>query len=117
MLVDFENEHERLYGHRSDPDNPLEVVIVRLIGRVESRVPQKFEQQTTDVDHRSTSRRAYFGKTSGEIDTPVVQRSELINPTPGPVLIDEYDSTIVVPPGFTAHMDEHGNLLMTGIDR
>lgn len=117
MLVDFENEHERLYGHRGDPDNPLEVVIVRLIGRVESGVPQRFHQQATAVDNGTTSRRAYFGKTAGEIDTQVVRRSELINPTPGPVLIDEYDSTIVVPPGFTAHTDEHGNLHMTGLLR
>ncbi|MCW5850274.1 MAG: hydantoinase/oxoprolinase family protein [Anaerolineae bacterium] len=29
----FLAEHERLYGHRSDPDNPIEVVAVRLIGR------------------------------------------------------------------------------------
>jgi len=29
----FKLEHERLYGHRSDPDNPVEVVTVRLIGR------------------------------------------------------------------------------------
>ena len=29
----FKSEHERLYGHRSDPDNPIEVVAVRLVGR------------------------------------------------------------------------------------
>ena len=33
----FETEHERLYGHRSDPDNPVEVVAVRLIGQVPTR--------------------------------------------------------------------------------
>ena len=31
----FEAEHERLYGHRSDPDNAVEVVAVRLIGRAD----------------------------------------------------------------------------------
>ena len=33
LRADFVREHERLYGHRSDPDNPVEVVAVRLVGQ------------------------------------------------------------------------------------
>ena len=36
----FLAEHERLYGHRSDPDNPIEVVAVRLIGRAGAPDPR-----------------------------------------------------------------------------
>ena len=32
LCTTFVAEHERLYGHRSDPDSPIEVVAVRLVG-------------------------------------------------------------------------------------
>jgi N-methylhydantoinase A len=31
---------------------------------------------------------------------------------PGPLLVQEYDTTIVVPPGATACLDPHGNVLV-----
>ena len=40
LYTTFETEHERLYGHRSDPDNPVEVVAVRLIGQAGIRGQQ-----------------------------------------------------------------------------
>jgi N-methylhydantoinase A len=32
---------------------------------------------------------------------------------PGPFLVDEYDSTIVVPPGCSARLDRLGNVEVT----
>jgi len=112
MQADFEDEHERLYGHRSAPDNPIEIVTVRLIGRagqsndwlslisVESGIPS------------AADREVWFGEHNGRLMTPVMCRSDLSEPTAGPLLIDEYDSTIVVPPGVRAHRDEHGSIVM-----
>ena len=37
-------------------------------------------------------------------------RSDLKDPRNGPLLIDEYDSTIVVPPDARASLDPQGNL-------
>jgi N-methylhydantoinase A len=112
----FELEHERLYGHRSDPDNPIEVVAVRLIGRAgvhagESRLRPAVR---TDADANS-SRRAYFGEKWGMVDTPVITRPQLREPATGPFLIDEYDSTTVVPPGVKVWTDKYDNLTV-GID-
>ena len=57
-------------------------------------------------------RQACFGSDYGLVDTPVVARSDLSGTARGPLLIDEYDSTIVVPPFMSVRRDEHGNVVM-----
>ena len=109
----FETEHERLYGHRSDPDNPVEVVAVRLIGQAGIRGQQGTLNPAERLGARAASREAYFGASWGTIDTPVISRHNLGNEgTTGPLLIDEYDSTIVVPPDYRGYLDSEGNILM-----
>ena len=101
----FEREHRQLYGHTSDPDNPVEVVAVRLIGSTGHR--KTGGRMRADRRHvrKLPSRPAYFGKKRGTLETPVIDRTELTGPQLGPLLIDEYDSTIVVPPGIRVNRD------------
>jgi len=103
-------EHERLYGHRSDPDNPVEVVAVRLVGRAGVHGQQEALKPAERRGQREAGRRAHFGGIS--FDVPVLGRGDLVGGLEGPLLIDEYDSTIVVPPGVYAHLDEHGHIIM-----
>ena len=110
LSASFEEEHERLYGHRSDPDNPIEVIAVRGIGRTGgSGLPGRTEPAGAAA--QGGERSAYFGDL-GSISTPVVARGDLDQWADGPLLIDEYDSTIVVPPGARARRDDRGNLLI-----
>ena len=110
----FETEHERLYGHRSDPDNPVEVVAVRLIGQAGIRGQQGALNPAERLGARAASREAYFGASWGTIDTPVISRHDLGDEgTTGPLLIDEYDSTIVVPPDYRGYLDSEGNIFMS----
>lgn len=112
----FETEHERLYGHRSDPDNPVEVVAVRLIGQAGIRGQQGALNPAERLGARAASREAHFGASWGTIDTPVVSRHDLGDEgTTGPLLIDEYDSTIVVPPDYRGYLDSEGNILMNPV--
>ena len=112
----FETEHERLYGHRSDPDNPVEVVAVRLIGQAGIRGQQGVLNPAERLGARALSREAYFGASWGTIDTPVISRHDLGEEgTTGPLLIDEYDSTIVVPPDYRGFLDSEGNILMSPV--
>ena len=46
------------------------------------------------------------------METPVLARENLTWATQGPLLIDEFDSTIVVPPFARAHVDEVGALVL-----
>ena len=116
LYTTFETEHERLYGHRSDPDNPVEVVAVRLIGQAGIRGQQGVLNPAERLGARALSRETYFGESWGTIDTPVISRHDLgTEGTTGPLLIDEYDSTIVVPPDYHGHLDSDGNILMSPV--
>ena len=59
-------------------------------------------------------RDAYFGPGDGTLATPVVTRAALLDgERAGPFLVDEYDSTIVVPPECVARLDPFGNVEVT----
>ena len=67
-----------------------------------------------DRTARGGDRRAYFGPAHGAIATPVITRAALgATPRPGPLLLDEYDATTLVPPGCAARLDAHGNIVIT----
>jgi len=109
----FKIQHERLYGHRSDPDNIVEIVAVRLIGRAGAYDGSSRLRPAERTDGAAqSSRPAYFGERWGTLDTPVLARRQIDKPMSGPILIDEYDSTTVVPPGVTVWRDEHENLVI-----
>ncbi len=112
----FADEHERLYGHRSDPDNPVEVRAVRLIGTAANAGRLGTDGPSGDVrsvDTTGSRRQVYFGQQDGYLSTPVIERVDLDSPQRGPLLIDEFDTTIVIPPHAYSHIDDRGNLIMT----
>ena len=108
----FEAEHERLYGHRSDPDNPREALAVRVIGRAGARGLPGTLETARPSGGSAPDRQAYFGRKGKAIRVPVISRGELTESMEGPLLIDEYDSTTVVPPGTKVEVDEQGNIDM-----
>ena len=59
------------------------------------------------------SRRAWFPD-SGWVDTPVVDRAGLASqPRTGPLIVQEYDATCLVPRGVGATLDAFGNIRLT----
>jgi N-methylhydantoinase A len=63
------------------------------------------------LEARIGQRRAHFAS-GGLVDTPVYERLRLPIGAllPGPAIIEQDDSTTVVPPGYTALVDEAGSL-------
>ena len=58
-------------------------------------------------------RRAFFGE-AGWIDTPVMPRAALsVEPIGGPIIVEEYDTTIVVLPDWQAALDGWNNVVLT----
>jgi N-methylhydantoinase A len=115
LTTAFAREHAHTYGHAAEGD-PIQLVNLRLTARVvpvASRPPVRFMGAPTPM---GIARAAYFGRAHGTLDTPVLARAHLDEtPRPGPLLIDEYDATTLVPPGATARLDEHGNIrIVTG---
>src|SRR5207237_10647492 len=96
LVERFEDEHEQLYGMRLEPGSPIDIRALRLAALGPERAP--FALPAGERDATGT-RVADFGPIHGELVTPVVARAALAaEPRPGPLLVDEYDTTVVVPP-------------------
>ena len=111
----FGQEHERTYGHRAGPEEPVELVNAQLIGMGipdQSRIPEKVTVERRGPQGKLPNRQAYFGRDTGWIETPVLHRSDLEKPMSGPLIIEEYDATCLVPPNAKASLDEFGNILI-----
>ncbi len=109
----FGVEHERTYGHRAGPEEPVELVNVELIGQgipERPRVPERLSMPAAPPV--GGAREAYFGPGLGWVSTPVVARAALDGARPGPFIIEEYDTTVLVPPGASATLDRYGNVVI-----
>jgi len=59
-------------------------------------------------------RQVYFGLRYGSLATPILARADLVGRRiAGPLIVEEYDSTCVVPPDCVATVDGANNLLLT----
>ena len=64
--------------------------------------------------HRAQGERsAYFGAAIGERNVPLLARHELGTVArPGPLIMEEYDTTILVPPNCNARRDAWDNVVI-----
>ncbi len=107
----FGVEHERTYGHRAGPEEPVELVSIQVVGigvREGSGVPKRVGLRAEPAP--PAPRRAYFGREHGFLETPVLRRADLAVACRGPAIIEEYDATCLVPPGARAVLDDGGNI-------
>ena len=103
LVARFEAEHERLYGIRGQPGSPIEIRALRLAAL--GPEPEARPLQTNGFHpSRASTRRAHLG---GEpVDAPVRTRHSIAaDGEQGPLLVDEYDTTVVVPREWTARRD------------
>jgi N-methylhydantoinase A len=103
LLARFEDEHERLYGVRGEPGSPIEIRALRLAGLGPSAAVEGLGLADAR-DGAGGTRAAWFN--GEEHDVPVRTRASIgAAPEGGPLLVDEYDTTVVVRPGWTARRD------------
>jgi N-methylhydantoinase A len=110
---EFHERHRHRYGHAS-PDEPLELVTIRLRARGLVEEPDLTrEDGGGDVDDAVREERGvvYDGD---EHPTRVYDRTKL--PAGGrfdaPAIVEGAESTVVVHPGQSARVDEYGNLVV-----
>lgn len=109
----FHEQHEREYAFRQD-DAPVEIYQIHLKAIGKTPKPTFKPEPPVDQDPGEPIERrpVYFGKTYGWMDTPVYDRDELAAGTrmQGPAIINQLDSTILVPPATRASVDEWLNI-------
>ena len=114
MLVErFEAEHESTYGQRARNERVV-IVAIRLIGRAVGAADGVAAGVRGETAEPEASRNAWFGPGHGWMPTPVVGRGSVpASGREGPLLVEEYDSVIVVPPGCSARSDSSGSIVIT----
>ena len=107
----FGREHEKTYGHRAGADEPVELVSIQVVGqglRDGPSVPERVRPSRAEPAP-PPPRKAFFG---AWIETPVLRRSDLAKAKKGPLIVEEYDATCVVPPDARAELDAGGNIVI-----
>ena len=110
----FGREHERTYGHRAGPEEPVELVNIEIVGQgipEKERIPKTLKPAPT-TSPREHVRKAYFGPVDGWRESRIIDRASITEGVEGPVIIEEYDATCLIPPRATATLDDYGNIVM-----
>lgn len=110
--------HKIEYGH-DFPDNPIELVSIRVIGTGRMPKVQQIEPEPAERldDAWLKSGEVYFRQngTLNAYTTNYYDRHRLPVGIPfdGPAVAFQKDSTTVIPPGWSAQVDGSGNLILT----
>src|SRR6266850_2110780 len=113
VRASFHEIYAARYGY-ANASEPVEVVTWKLsaVGGSPRIALAKAAATSADVRRKST-RRAYFPEARGYADTPVYDRYQLPAGTSltGPAIVEERESTTVLPPGVTATVDAYASLI------
>ena len=116
-VAEFHDAHERLYGYcfRDRPEQRVEWVNLRVtgIGPIARPDLRAVPASTTGPARPTGFRPVLFDESF--VDTPTYHRDLLAagDTITGPAVIEEYGSTLPLHLGFTARVDELGNLVVT----
>ena len=110
----FDEIYAARYGY-AQPAEPVETVTWKLsaVGGA-SRVALAKAAASPAAGADKGRRRAYFPETGGWIDCPIYDRYRLAagQAIAGPAIVEERESTSVLPPGTVATVDEYANLVV-----
>jgi N-methylhydantoinase A len=112
---EFHQKHKELFTF-SLPEVPIVIKNLRLIAKVRTEKPAvpKIEAGSADASAAlKRERTAYFDREF--VSTPVYDGAKLLagNTIEGHALIEEPTTVVVVPPNFSALVDEYGNYILT----
>jgi len=115
LAATFHRRHKAFYGYDM-PAQPVEIATLRLVVTVRRRVPLP-EPANLGRGHARMAliekRKVWFPDT-GFVETPVYDRERLpaLSRMTGPAIIEQMDTTTVVPPGARVVNDKLGYLHM-----
>jgi N-methylhydantoinase A len=112
----FHEKHLCLFGHDS-PDSEVEFMTLSAsaVGpRQKSEMPQIAAGGADPRPAHKGTRRVYFEEAGGYVDCDTYERALLTagNVIAGPAIIEQMDTTTVIPPGEAARVDRFGTLIV-----
>jgi N-methylhydantoinase A len=112
----FHDRHKNLFGH-SSPDTATEFVTISVSVTGQVAKGQVFEIEKCNADTgqaRKKDRQVYFEENNGYVDCPTFERSLLKanNVITGPAIVEQMDTTVVIPPKQIAKVDKFGNIII-----
>lgn len=114
MWAEFHRVHDHTFGFEYEGEQDVEVVNLRVqaVGQVNRPNVTAWEGEGATTEPQE--RRPVFWRGAGWVDCPIHRRSALPVGTslPGPLIVEEYGSTLVVPESWILETDTYGNLKM-----
>lgn len=113
----FNQEHQKTYGH-SSPADPVEMVDIRVISKVLTAplvLPSVVGTKEPSVQplQPPPTRKAYFGPDYGWLEALILKPGDLYGyPKQGPLIVEGYDSTTIIPPGCEAVGGDWGTIII-----
>ncbi|MEB3101792.1 hydantoinase/oxoprolinase family protein [Ferviditalea candida] len=115
-LESFHREHQREYAF-ANRDQTVEIYGLRItaVGTVPKPELPKLEAKGSIEDAVIGYRSVYFEETGGFTNTVIYERSKIpvLSEFSGPAIVEQLDSTTVVPPDFKVRIDPYQNMIMT----
>jgi N-methylhydantoinase A len=110
LAASFHDRHRRTYGH-ANPNESVQLVNLRLTAS--GRSPELILRQHGGAGRPVRERSAWFAAT-GFVACSVHWRDGLVPGTllTGPAIVEALDTTVVIPPAWTARVDERGYIRM-----
>ena len=113
----FHDEHERLFGYcyRHDPSHAVEWVNLRVTGIGPIRSPRLVPLSAGHDDParaRVGERPVRFGESWHDASIYARDALRAGDALPGPAVVEEFGSTLPIAPGFTAHVDGLGHIVV-----
>ena len=117
MTKAFHARHAESYGFANE-EEPTQFVNLRLIGigTVERPIVRRLAKASGPVERAIKQRRkVYFSETGSMVEVDVYDRELLFagHTFAGPAIVEQMDTTTVVPPGTRVEVEDHGNLIIS----
>lgn len=116
----FHAAHHDLYGYSYQGREQVELVNVGVTGLgllARPRIPETANGGPDPAAALRTQSTVWFPQGRGEVSCPVYTRARLLpgNIIHGPAIVEQYDSTTVVNPGWDGRIDTWGTLVLSRV--
>ena len=111
---EFHSVHFETFGFDYRDEQDVELVNLRVQAIGEANRPEVLEQRVGGRAGAPASNRKVYWAGKGWVDCDIFNRAELVleQIVRGPSVIEEYGSTAVIPPEWSARTDKYGNLIL-----